>query len=158
MEEDKDDSLNAITQETQVRVAMDSGSCRNATHPTTLPQGVKVDPNLAGKHFPGAGGEAIEEFGACMTGLEGTHGRAGCKWDVADGTRPTHSVSRIAGPAGGDGNMDVLFNNKTCYVVPPGVVERIMREVKAVAEYPREGNLYVAEMELSGFTREGASR
>ena len=30
-----------------------------------------------------------------------------------------------------------------------------MREIQAVAEYPREGNLYVAEMELSSFTRQG---
>ena len=51
--------------------------------------------------------------------------------------------------------QDVLFNAGHCYVVPPGVVDRIMREVNAVAEYERCGNLYIAEMTLSSFTRQG---
>ena len=67
-------------------------------------------------------------------------------------------MSTVSGPHDGPGQQDVLFNNKTCDVVPPGVVERIMGEVLAVAEYPREGNLYVAEMELSGFARQGAGQ
>ena len=67
-------------------------------------------------------------------------------------------MSTVCGPFDGPGVQDVLFNNKTCYVVAPGVVERIMREVLAVAEYPREGNLYVAEMELSGFARQGGGQ
>ena len=65
-------------------------------------------------------------------------------------------MSTVCGSYDGPGEKDVLFNNKTCYVVPPGVVERIMKEVQAAAEYPRGGNLYVAEMELSSFTRQGA--
>ena len=63
MEEDEDDPLNATKQETQVRVAIDSGSCRNVTHPTTVPSGVKAERNLTGKHFFGAGGEVIENYG-----------------------------------------------------------------------------------------------
>ena len=51
--------------------------------------------------------------------------------------------------------QDVLFNNKTCYVVPPGIVAKIMETIKAVAEYPREGNLYLANVELSSFARQG---
>ena len=49
----------------------------------------------------------------------------------------------------------MLFNNERCVVVPPGVVEAIMRHVQAVAEYKREGNLYLAEMTLSSFQRQG---
>ena len=78
MEEDEDDSLNAIKQETQVRVAIDSGSCRNVTHPKALPSGVKVDPNTTGKHLSGAGGEVIEKYGECMTSIAGTPGKFGC--------------------------------------------------------------------------------
>ena len=53
------------------------------------------------------------------------------------------------------GLQDVVFNNNTCYVVPPGIVAKIMEHVKPVAEYPREGNLYLAEVELSSFARQG---
>ena len=52
----------------------------------------------------------------------------------------------------------MLFNNKYGVVVQPGVVDAIMQHIEAIAEYPREGNLYVAEVELSGFTRHGVSR
>ena len=137
MEEDEDDaSLNALEKETQVKVAMDSGSCRNVTRPTTLPIGGKVTPNRKGNHFSGAGDEAIEKFGECMTNLEGAHGKVGCRWNVADVTRPLRSVSQIAGPIDGDGNMDILFNNKRCAVVPPGVVEAVMRQIGTpIAEY-----------------------
>ena len=57
IEEDGDgEGINSLRQETRVRVAMDSGSCRNVTHPKTPPSGVKVTPNTSGKHFSGAGG------------------------------------------------------------------------------------------------------
>ena len=39
-------------------------------------------------------------------------------------------------------------------MVPPGVLEAIMKHVSAVAEYKREGNLYVAEMTMSSFQRQ----
>ena len=52
-----------------------------------------------------------------------------------------------------DRSPSVLFNKETCSVVPPGVAAAIMNLLTAVAEYPREGNLYLAEVELSSFTR-----
>ena len=157
MEEDEDDaSLNAIKQETQVRVAMDSGPCRDVTHPKTIPAGVKVTPNDTGNHFTGAGGEAIEKFGECTTNIEGAHGRVGCRWNVADVTRPLHSVSQIAGPMEGDGNMDILFNNKRCVVVRPGVLEAVMKQIgDPIAEYQRDGNLYLGNFTMSEFIRPG---
>ena len=79
---------------------MDSGSCRNVTHPKTLPAGVKVTPDNTGNHFSGAGGEVIEKLGECMTNIGGAYGKVGCRWNVADVTRPLHSVSQIAGPPG----------------------------------------------------------
>jgi hypothetical protein len=129
MEEDEDDSLNAIKQETQVRVAIGSGPCRNVTHPKTLPGTVKVEPNISGTHFSGADGEVIETYGECVTSIEGDHGTVGCRWDIADVTRPLHSVSQMPGPADGDGNVDVLFNNKRCAAVPPGVLEAVMKQI-----------------------------
>ena len=89
-----------------------------------------------------------------MTGKTGD--KVAGKWQVADVTRPLHSVSEVCGPQDhATGHHDVLFNNKRCVVVPPGVVEHIMQHIDFVAEYPREGNLYVAEMMLSSFPRQG---
>ena len=41
-------------------------------------------------------------------------------------------------------------------VVPPGVVDKILETIKPVMQYDREGNLYVGEMEMSTFGRQGA--
>ena len=139
----------------KLKVAVDSGSVANVLHPKHLPKGAVPTPNTTGAHFTGAGGEVIEKFGTCLTGCEGEHGTVGCDWDLAEVNRALHSVSRICGPQGQPGKQDVLFNNERCVVVPPGVVEAIMRHVQAVAEYKREGNLYLAEMTLSSFQRQG---
>ena len=150
-----DTSLNALRQETRIRAAIGSGSCRNVTHPKTLLSGVEVTPSTTGKHVSGAGGEVIEKFGECMTTLGEPHGQVGCRWNVADVTRPLHSVSQIAGPYDGTGNQDVLFNNKRCVVVAPGVVEAIMKQISPVAEYHRDGNLYLSDFTMSDFVRQG---
>ena len=98
----------------------------------------------------------IEKFGECATSPESRHGQVGCRWNLADVTRPLHSVSQIAGPAGGDGHMDVLFNNKRCVVVPPGVVEAVMKQIgEPIAEYERDGNLYLSTFTMSDFIRPG---
>ena len=154
-EDGEGEGINSLRQETRIRAAMDSGSCRNVTHPKTLPAGVKVTPNTSGKHFSGAGGEVIEKFGECITNIESSHGVVGCRWNVADVTRPLHSVSQIAGPYDGDGDHDILFNNKRCVVVPPGVVEAVMQHVDTVAEYHRDGNLYLSDFTVSDFVRQG---
>ena len=114
-------------------------------------------PNTSWKHFSGAGGGVIEKFGECVTNIEGTHGQVGCRWNVADVTRPLHSVSQIAGPYEGDGDHDILFNNRRCVVVPPGVVEALMEHVSPVAEYHRDGNLYLSDFTMSDFVRPGQS-
>jgi len=80
----------------------------------------------------------------------------GCDWELADVSRPLHSVSTVTGPKEGPGKQDVLFNNRLCVVVPPGVVDKILETIKPVMQYDREGNLYVGEMEMSTFGRQGA--
>ncbi len=97
----------------------------------------------------------IEKHGECITNIEGSHGTVGCRWNVAEVTRPLHSVSQIAGPYDGTGSHDVLFNNKRCVVVPPGIVDQIMEQVSAVAEYHRYGNLYLSDFTMSDFIRQG---
>jgi len=55
----------------------------------------------------------------------------------------------------GPGKQDILFNNEKCFVVAPGVVKKLMETLTAVAEYDREGNLYIGEMALQSFRRQG---
>ena len=88
-----------------------------------------------------------------MTNIESAHGQVGCRWHVADVTRPLHSVSQIAGPYESEGNADVLFNNRRCVVVPPGVVEAMMKHIDPIAEYHRDGNLYLSDFTMSDFVR-----
>ena len=76
--------------------------------------------------------------------------------DLAGVTRHLHSVSQIAGPAGGEGHHDILFNNKRCVVVPPGVVEAVMKQPgEPIAEYERDGNLDLSTFTMSDFARPG---
>ena len=64
-------------------------------------------------------------------------------------------MSTVCGPAGPVGKQDVLFNNNVCVVVPPGIVDAILKLVTPVCEYQRNGNLYTASMTMSSFHRQG---
>ncbi len=152
--EEPDQTL-AATEKVVIRPAVDSGAARNVIHPKELPLDAEPQPNTSGSHFVGANHARIERYGSCKTRLDGPHGPIGCDWELADVSRPLHSVSCIAGPIEGPGVQDVLFNNKRCVVVPPGVVDRILRETAPVIEYKREGNLYLAELTMSAFGRQG---
>ena len=160
LEEEQGAEINAVQGQTRIRVAMDSGAVRHVTHPRTLPAGVVMRPNVSGKHFTGAGGEVIERFGACDTLTTMTTGaQVVNEWELADVARPLHSVSQTTGPFDHPtGKYDVLFSNKRCVVVQPGVVEHIMKHLKPVAEYGREGNLYTAEMVLQPFGGQGQGK
>ncbi len=154
-DEEEDPTLAAVAERVTIRPAMDSGSVANVLHPSDLPAGAEPSPNTTGRHFAGAGGGRIERFGTCETLLEGEHGAVTCKWQLADVTRPLHSVGQVTGPVDGPPKTDVLFNNQKCVVVPPGVVAEILKKVKPIAEYKREGNLYLADMTMSVFGRQG---
>ena len=155
--EEEADEINAVRETTTVRVAMDSGAVKSVIHPKALPSGVVITPNDSGKHFSGAGGEIIEKYGECVTNMTTKTGNdIGCGWNAADVARPLHAVSQVTGPADhATGKHDVLFNNKRCVVVEAGVVERLLLSIKPIAEYTREGNLYLADMILSPFGRPG---
>ena len=146
--------LAAAVEKVTVRPVMDSGSVDNVIHPRELPCDADPTPNSTGSHFVGANNSKIEKFGTCDTRLESDRGQVGCQWQLADVTRPLHSVSRVAGPKGGPGKQDVLFNNDLAVVVPPGVVNEILKRIKPVAVYEREGNLYVGKFEMSAFGRQ----
>ena len=139
----------------KVRVALDSAACDNVIDPKELPADAEWEPNETGKHFVGANESPIERFGSCKTIMSSKHGKVGCNWQMAAVSRALHSVGIVAGPKGGPGKQDVLFDNDHAYVVAPGVVKEMMKHLKAVAEYEREGDLYVGEVSLSSFTRQG---
>ena len=148
--------IGAVTQ-VCVRPAADAGACDHVINPDELPDDAVVVPNATGKHFKGANDSVIENYGDVETILESDLGAVSCGWKAADVTRPLHSISKICGPAGGTVNskQDVLFNNDVCVVVPPGIVAEILKRVTPVAAYAREGSLYVGDMVLSSFTRQG---
>ena len=136
---------------------MDSAAADNVIPPDQLPSDVLLIPNKSGKHFVGANNAHIEKYGQVDTVLQSAAGsRVGCAWQASDVNRALHSVANVCGAKGeGNAKQDVLFDNDVCVVVPPGVVKAIMKVVKPVMQYEREGNLYVAELEMSSFPRQG---
>ena len=152
----QDRLLAAAYDEVRVRVAIDSGAVANVINPESLPGDAVPVPHPNDEHFINAQGGHIQRYGKCLTKMTGKRGAVTCDWEVCDVARALHSVSTVCGPVEAP-KQDVLFNAGHCYVVPAGVVERIMKEVNAVAEYERSGNLYIADMTLSSFTRQGTS-
>ena len=149
----------AIEETRKVKVAIDSGAVANVIRKGELPENIQIEPNHDDHHFVGAGGDRIRRHGTCKTIAVDSKGKKiVVPWHVADVGRSLHSVSEVTGPEEGDGLQDVLFNNKLCAVVPPGIVAKILERVKAITEYKRDGKLYTAEMTLSDFTRQGQGR
>jgi hypothetical protein len=144
-----------LVKEVKVRVALDSAACDNVIDPDELPEDADFEPNETGKHFVGANDSPIERFGSCKTIMSSKHGKIGCTWQMAAVSRALHSVGVVAGPKGGAGKQDILINNNKAYVVAPGIVAKLMEKLIPVAEYDREGNLYVGEVTLSSFHRPG---
>ena len=140
----------------RIRPAMDSGAVDHVIHPRELPDDAFIVPNTTGKNYRGANDTIIERYGSCETILEGSAGTVGCTHQLANVSRPLHSVSRTCGPPGGTKNakQDVFFNNDACVVVPPDIVAEILTRVTPIAKYDREGDLYVGEMTMSSSHRQ----
>jgi hypothetical protein len=134
---------------------MDSAAADHVVDPEELPADAEFEPNTTNNHFVGANDSHIERFGSCKTIMNGKHGRVGCNWQLAAVSRALHSVGVVCGPKVGPAKQDVLFNNEKCFVVAPGIVKKLMEHCKAVAEYDREGNLYIGEMTIESFHRQG---
>ena len=130
-----EDLIGALT--VIVKAAMDSGACAGVINPDDLPAGVVPSGNPTGAVFHCAHNSPIRRFGSAATRMKHTSMDVGCRWQVAEVSRLLNSVSEVCGPMGPVGLQDVLFNNNTCYVVPPGVVAKIMEHIQAVVEYPR---------------------
>ena len=82
--------------------------------------------------------------------------RSGCKWKLADVVRPLHAVVKITGTKE-EPKQDVLFTAGRAVVVPAGVVEQILKTVRPLMQYNREGDLYIAKLTMSSFPRQGVT-
>ena len=142
----------------KVRVALDGAACDHVINPDQLPSDAEVEPTETNKHFVGANDSHIERHGSCNPIMEQEHGSIGCNWQMADVSRTLHSVAVVAGPKGGPGRQDILFDYDHAYVVAPGIVKKLMEKMKPVAQYERERNLYIGEMTLSSFHRQGPTK
>ena len=134
---------------------MDSAACDNVIGPDELPQDAEIIPNTSGKHFVGANNSPIEKYGTAAVILASEDTKVSCDFAVSDVGRALHSVAKVTGPKGGPGKQDVLFDNDQCVVMPPGLVKKILEKVKPIMRYEREGNLYLAQLKMSSFTRQG---
>ena len=109
--------------------------------PQHLPGSISVE-RKEGKvrNFVGANNSPIKHYGAARVRLELEDGRhIQNEFQVADVCRPLHSISTVT-----DEGFDVLFRKGEGTVVPAGVFDKILAQVKHVCTYPRRGGLYVA--------------
>jgi hypothetical protein len=141
----------------RVGVAADSGATDNVIGLDDLPAGV-VPEGPPGPPFSNASGGDIKKYGYVTTMMGNSDGKVGCGWTACAVTRPLHSVSRVCGPQEGPGVQDFMFNNRIGVVMPPGLVDLLLKHIKPVARYPRRGGLYVGDFEMSSFTRPGPAR
>jgi len=141
----------------RVGVAADSGATDNVIGLDDLPDGV-VPEGPPGPPFSIASGGDIKKYGKVTTMMENEDGKVGCGWTACAVTRPLHSVSKVCGPEKGPGVQDFMFNNRIGVVMPPGLVDLLLKHIKPAAKYPRRGGLYVGDFEMSSFTRQGPNR
>ena len=156
-DEGSGDQINEVAAESwEIKVALDSGAVDSVIHPDELPPSVICSPNTTGRHFTGANNSHIENYGSAETILQDpqTKIRSGCKWKLADVVRPLHAVVKITGTKE-EPKQDVLFTAGRAVVVPAGVVEQILKTVRPLMQYNREGDLYIAKLTMSGFPRQG---
>ncbi len=124
------------------------------------------------RNFVAANGDRIKNYGRARVSLiqEGGN-KVGGSFQVADVTRPLHSTGKIC-----DENKEVLFTKGVATVVPEGALSRFLGTVWHIAEYRRNGGLYLTKMKArdpkstdehrddkpannnSGFGRQGAMR
>ena len=135
----------------------DSGASANVIGLEELPEGVEPT-GPVGKPFKDARDGDIKMFGKCDLLMKNGNAKVGGRWAACQVIRPLQSVGATAGPEDGPGEQDVFFNNRLGVVMPPGIVDMILKRIKPVATYPRRSGLYVFDYELSSFPRQGQAQ
>ena len=138
--------------ELEMEVALDSGSASNVAHLHHLPANAVIVRNETGRHFQGANEAHIKNYGTCRTTFQDqkTHVEMDCGWSVAEVVRPLHAVCKPIGTVE-EPKHDVLFTVGRAVVVPHGIVEDLLKNIKPLMQYDREGNLFVTKMTVSTF-------
>ena len=154
---DEPEETVAMAGPTRASVALDSGASDNVIGPDDLPEGVEPT-GPVGNPFSNASGGDIKKHGKCDMLMENEDTKVGCRWNVCDVIRPLQSVSKTTGPADGPGEQDILFNNRFGVIMPPEILDMVLKHIKPVATHPRRGGLYVCDLELSSFLRQGQAR
>ena len=136
-----DSPILSTVDEKKIRVAADTGACAHCIGPDDLPDGMMVD-QCPQRNFCGPDGKPIEHFGeATMRLQQPGGGHVKLTSQVLGVSRALHSVSMIC-----DKKQDMLFTQDMGYVVPKGVFDEVLKKCRHIAEYPREGGLWVSEM------------
>ena len=131
----------ATVDEKKIKVAADTGACAHCLGPDDLPDGMMVE-QCPQRNFCGPDGKPIEHFGEAKMRLMQPNGNhVSVTSQVLGVTRALHSVSAIC-----DKRQDMLFTQDMGYVVPKGVFDEVLKKCRHIAEYPREGGLWVSEM------------
>ena len=153
---DDEHALMAVNTEIDIEVALDSGSVVHVANPDHLPANAEVVPNTFGRHFNGANASNIENYGTCFTSLQDKKTRAlvACDWSVAEVVRPLNAVCKITGTVEAP-KHDVFFTAGRAVAVLHGHVETLLRNVKFLMQYDRQGDLFVAKLTMFGSTRQG---
>ena len=132
--------LSAV-EEKKIKVAADTGACAHCIGPDDLPDGMPVE-QCPQRNFCGPDGKAIQHFGEAKMRLQQPNGgHVSVTSQVLGVSRALHSVSMIC-----DKKQDMLFTQDMGYVVPKGVFDEVLSRCRHIAEYPREGGLWVSEM------------
>ena len=140
----------------KIRVAADTGACAHCTGPEDVPRGVNIE-EVEQRNCVGPDGQAIDHFGEAAIRLGQPNGsHVPMRTQVVGVTRPLHSVSMICDGSGSPKKHNMLFTEKAGYVVPAGVFDEVMKAAaaagKIIAQYPRDGGLYVVKMIVEGPT------
>ncbi len=160
-------------------IALDSGAIKHVANAKDVPSDAIVahTEESKGRDFVAANGGSLINHGETAVRLTTEDdSTVGSTFNITDVTRPLHAVSQMA-----DQGNDILIDKGAAYVVPAGVVQRVLREWKTNirVKYPRRGGLYVgrfraragmkppaakagdkqpAAKQPSGFTRRGGQR
>ena len=145
MFDQEDDEILNTEEEKEIVVAADTGCVRHAVAPEDLPAHVMVvAPPPGTKDFVGAGGDRIKRHGKAAVQMQQEgFGPINQVLEVADVTRPLHSMSQVA-----DTGKEILFTKGEATVVPEGSLSKYLKYCKRLAVYKRSGGLYLGKMKV----------
>ena len=133
-----------------LKVALDSGAGDNVAGPQDV-EGMTIhdsEGSRAGRHFVAANGHRIRNEGEVRARFKdlGADSTYDSVVQVADVSRPLFSVSRLC-----DKGAKVIFDKHE---------GRVIKNGRVVSRFPRQGGLYVANLNIddspaSGFTGQG---